>query len=107
MSVYYCPRCNKKYFIDCEINEAVENSFKCEFCGYSKVSTKTCNDVSAETNNNETSNNELLKLEYRKVNLLQDIRNMMKLFYVTSIIGIIGIVVFIIECFLELLLDLI
>ena len=62
MAIYYCPKCNKKYFLDCEINDTIENSFKCEFCGYSKATTKTSDDVSTETNN--MNNNEASK--YKK-----------------------------------------
>ena len=91
MSIYYCPSCNKKYFLDCEIDDEFENNFKCEFCGHSKSSNKSIKtNVTNEQKPSDTIKNqdELLSVEYRKLDLLKDIHKMMKFFYITSIVGI-------------------
>lgn len=95
MAIYYCPSCNKKYFLDCDIDESFENDFKCEFCGYSKSSNKSKqNNVQMEKQTTNTKpNDELLKIEYHKLDLLKDIHKMMKFFYITSIVGIVLLII--------------
>lgn len=91
MAIYYCSRCRNKIILEHEINDDFEKNFKCEFCGYSKVSDKIIkSNVTNEQNQNNTINNhdELLNVEYRKLNLLKDIHKMMKFFYITSIVGV-------------------
>lgn len=91
MSIYYCPSCNKKYFLDCKIDDEFENNFKCEFCSHSKLSNKTMktNVTNEQKPSDKIKNqNELLSVEYRKLDLLKDIHKMMKFFYITSIVGI-------------------
>lgn len=92
MAIYYCPKCNKRYFLDCNIDESFENDFECEFCGYSKSFTQQSNNNSTTTvqdTNENKFNNEFLKIEHQKISLLKDLHKMMKFFYITSIIGIV------------------
>lgn len=95
MAIYYCPSCNKKYFLDCDIDESFENDFKCEFCGHSKYSNKSKqNNVQIENQTTNTKpNDELLKIEYQKLDLLKSMHKMMKFFYITSIAGIILLII--------------
>ena len=120
MAIYYCPKCNKRYFLDDKEQNSLEfqHEFKCEFCGtgfYNKqgnVSSKSNSNPISEVNEkssietvhttgenqtmqiNDISKNSdelelLLKIERKQLEVLEDIKSMIKFFFICAIIGII------------------
>ena len=118
MAIYYCPKCNKKYFLDDKEQTSPEfqSEFKCEFCGtgfdnkqgsVSKSNRKPISeniknntteeehtDVIQTTQNNDAPNTsaeweQLLKIERKQLETLEDIRGMIKFLFILTIIGLI------------------
>ncbi len=118
MAIYYCPKCNKRYFLDDREQNSPEfqSEFKCEFCGtrfdnkqgnVSKSNSKSISestennikevqvaDVNQTTQVNSTSSTAaewelLLKIQRKQLETLEDIRGMIKFFFICAIIGII------------------
>lgn len=56
MAIYYCPKCNKRYFLDDKEQASPEfqREFKCEFCGtgfdnkQGSVSKSNCTPISED-----------------------------------------------------------
>lgn len=118
MAIYYCPKCNKRYFLDDKEQNSSEfqREFKCEFCGtgfddkqgsVSKSNSKPIsesterdniekihNTVNQSTQANNTPNTSaewelLLKIERKQLETLEDIKSMIKYFFVLTIIGLV------------------
>lgn len=118
MAIYYCPKCNKRYFLDDKEQNSSEfqREFKCEFCGtgfddkqgsVSKSNSKPIsesterdniekihNTVNQSTQANNTPNTSaewelLLKIERKQLETLEDIKSMIKFFFVLTIIGLV------------------
>lgn len=112
MAIYYCPKCNKKYFLDDEtqFSKEFQLEFKCEFCGTSykgiQSATSKVNNVEQEKNDNHVEEPKekfvspqmqsntaemelLLKIERKQLETLESIRSMLKFFFVLTIIGLV------------------
>lgn len=116
MAIYYCPKCNKKYFLDDKEQTTIEfqREFKCEFCGtgfddkqgevnkFQKPITEdnasnveeiyTSDVVQTSQKNIPNTSAEwdlLLKIERKQLETLEDIKGMIKFFFICAIIGII------------------
>lgn len=111
MALYYCPLCNKKFFID-NIN-AVEETITCSMCGSSinikqlaeeynnqkrqNVTLKETEKISRSdenaysTNTIPANNNEDISLKIQKKQLeeLESIKNMLKFFTILTIISLV------------------
>lgn len=91
MAIFYCPKCNKRYFVENEINEEFTDNFECDLCHYSKKNSQLNESLKKHNTacNEKSIKNNSLDIEYQKLNLLKDIRKMMKFFYIVSIISLI------------------
>lgn len=119
MAIYYCPKCNKRYFLDDKEQNSPEfqREFKCEFCGtgfdnkqgsVNKSNSKPISESAESSNIDEVhttggsqttqANNSpntsaewelLLKIERKQLETLEDIKGMIKFFFICAIIGII------------------
>lgn len=116
MAIYYCPKCNKRYFLDDkeQSSQEFQREFKCEFCGtgfddkqgsVNKSNNKPISEntesnniedtnVSQTTQTNNVPNTSaewdlLLKIERKQLETLQDIKSMIKFFFILTIIGLV------------------
>lgn len=118
MAIYYCPKCNKRYFLDDKEQNSPEfqREFKCGFCGtgfddkqgsVSKSNSKPISENTESNNIEEVHINEnqttqtnnvpntsaewelLLKIERKQLETLEDIKGMIKFFFILTIIGIV------------------
>lgn len=107
MAIYYCPKCNKKYFLDDKEQNSPEfqREFKCGFCGtgfdneQGNVVNPTLksidNDIkeihkqNVQTNNTSAEWELLLKIERKQLETLEDIKSMIKFFFILTIIGLV------------------
>lgn len=118
MAIYYCPKCNRRYFLDDKEQTSTEfqREFKCEFCGTgfdnkqgdvskskrmpaseyieNNVEEVHTADVSQTVQADRATSTSaewelLLKIERKQLETLEDIKGMIKFFFVCAIIGII------------------
>ena len=85
MAIFYCPQCNKKYFIEGDKLE-IENEFCCDMCGYSNQTRQTSPSSIIEKST-PTYMTEY-EIQYEQLKTLRNIERMIKLFYYTCLIGI-------------------
>lgn len=110
MAIYYCPLCNKKFFID-NIND-VDETITCSMCGSSinikqlaeeyeqkrqnvtfeetEIISRT-DETTYSTNTVPTNTNEdiSLKIQKRQLEELESIKNMLKFFTILTVISLV------------------
>ena len=113
MAIYICPKCNKRYFLNDKEQDSIEfqHEFKCEFCGTgykesvvkqsepAKDNTEIPN-ISQNQNNTGFINSQsmsnksgdwelLLKIERKQLDTLENIKSMIKFFFILTIISLV------------------